>query len=913
MTQTKLHAPLVITGHTNADFDALAAMVAASKLHPGAVLVFPGSQERTLRNFFIQSAVYLFNFKNPKDIDPASVQTLVLVDSRQRSRFPHVKAVLDRFDAPGGKEAVDIHVYDHHPDAADPEDDIPFSTGRVEPLGATTTIICRILRQQGVTVEPDEATLLGLGIYEDTGSFTFPSTTPEDLEIAAWLKRQGMDLSVVGELLQRELTVEQVKVLGTLLESAVTHEINGVPVVMAEVSLESYLGDFAILAHKLLDMENIRVLFALGRMQDRVHVVARSRTPDVDVGLICSSLGGGGHAYAASATVKDKTIVQVKDELFALLFSHINPHILAMHIMSKPPVAVEATQPINDAVDIMTRYGFKALPVAAPGSLMCEGVLDHSTADKAQSHGLGHIPVSEYMQRDCAVVTPHADLYPVMEIIVGQRQRLAPVVEDGEMVGVITRTDLINTLIEEPARIPEMLLPEKSRERNVSALFHEQLPKPVLGLLEDAGRLGEELGVPVYAVGGFVRDLLLKTPTLDIDLVVEGDGPSFARAFAARHQGRVREHSKFKTAVVVLPRFLARPDQPPREQKVDVATARLEYYEYPAALPTVELSSIKMDLYRRDFTINALAVELNPASFGRLVDFFGSQRDIKDRVIRVLHSLSFVEDPTRMLRAVRFSQRYGFRIGKQTLRLIKNALQLNLLDRLSGHRIFNELKLILNEEEFLQDLEMMQELGILKAIHPKLEMTQHRKELLEELDKILTWYGLLYQNPTPRRWLLCLLGMAATWKEEELQALTARLGLSKKDERELVTLRRSVHKAMDQLKRWCAGEKSLSELYGIMHQTPLEGALLLMAKFDDDCIKKHLSLYLTTLRGIQLHMTGEHLMDMGLPPGPIYTRILDSIRAAKLDGRAPSLAAELALAETLVRQHWDSQKQQPAS
>lgn len=905
----KANAPLVITGHTNADFDALAAMVAASKLYPGATLVFPGSQEKNLRNFFIDSTMYLFNFKNPKEIDQESVETLVLVDSRQRGRFPHVKGVLDRYDA---GEPVNIHVYDHHPDAPLTEsgqsEDIPFVQGQVEMLGSTTTIICRMLQEQGIELTQDEATLFGLGIYEDTGSFTYLSTTPEDLEAAAWLTRQGMDLTVLRDLLRRTLTPEQVHVLGTLLENAVTHEINGVPVVMAEVTLEAYMGDFAILVHKLLDMENIRVLFALGRMQDRVHIVARSRTPDVDVGLICSSLGGGGHTYAASATVKEKTIVQVKDELFALLFSHINPNILALHIMSKPPVVVEANKPITTSVEIMTRYGFKALPVVAPESLVCEGVLDHTTADKALAHGLGHINVAEYMQRDCAIVTPHTDLYPVMEIIVGQRQRMAPVVEDGELVGVITRTDLINTLIEEPARIPDMLLPEKSRERNVASMLYEQLPKPVLALLEDAGRLGDTLQMPAYAVGGFVRDLLLRTPNLDIDLVVEGDGPAFAKALAKRHGGRVREHTKFKTAVIILPDFTIDPGRPPRELKIDVATARLEYYEYPAALPTVELSSIKMDLFRRDFTINALAVELNPASFGRLADFFGSQRDIKDRVVRVLHSLSFVEDPTRMLRAVRFSQRYGFRIGKQTLRLIKNALQLNLLDRLSGHRLFNELRLILDEDAFLNDMEVLQELGILKAIHPKLELTPHRRAVLEEMEKVLNWYGLLYHSTAPRRWLLCFLGMVAQWKEEDLAAIITRLGLSQKEERELVTLRRSVLKALEELKRWCNGEQRKSDLFEIMRQTPLEGALFLMARVEDECIKKHLSLYLNTLRDIKPLITGDHLKDMGLPPGPAFTRILDTIRAAKLDGKAPTLQAEIRLAEQMVQEYWHSKK-----
>ena len=159
-----------------------------------------------------------------------------------------------------------------------------------------------------------------------------------------------------------------------------------------------------------------------------------------------------------------------------------------------------------------------------------------------------------------------------------------------------------------------------------------------------------------------MRDIMLSRPAIefdDVDLVVEGDGIAFARALAQELGGRVREHRTFMTALVIYT------DENGDEQRVDVATARLEYCEYPAALPTVELSSIKMDLFRRDFTINAMALRLNKAQFGSLVDFFGGQGDIQRKTIRIIHSLSFVEDPTRIIRAVRFEQRYGFHISMQ--------------------------------------------------------------------------------------------------------------------------------------------------------------------------------------------------------------------------------------------------------
>ncbi len=881
----------VITAHTNADFDALAAIIAASKLYPGAALVFPGSQEKTLRNFFMESATYFFNFQNVKDIDLDSVTTLVVVDTRQRSRLPHVKALLERDD-------VAIHAYDHHPDS---DDDLPYSTGIVKPWGATTSILSLEMRDKGMDIIADEATMLGCGIYEDTGSFTFSSTTEHDFQAAAWLRSQGMDLNVIADVLHRDLSAEQISILNELLESAATHEINGVTITMAEVSLEHYVGDFALLVHKMLDIQNIRTLFAMGRMQDRIVLVARSRTPDVNVGHICSSFGGGGHQYAASATIKDRTLSQIKDELFALLYTHINPQLLVKDIMSTPAVTVEASASIAQAVELMNRFALKAVPVVETGTQRCAGVLDNIIATRALAHELGDIAVEEYMLRECSVVTPHSDLYPVIETIIGQRQRLAPVVEDGNVTGVITRTDLINTLIEEPARIPESLQPEKSRERSVRSLMRERLPDHIMELLQQAGEMGQVMDVPVYVVGGFVRDLLLRRVNQDLDLVVEGDGIAFARALAKRLDGRVRSHKKFKTAVLIYT-----PEHGSNgsggEKHIDVATARLEYYEYPAALPTVELSSIKMDLYRRDFTINALAIQLNPGSFGKLVDFFKAQRDIKERNLRVLHSLSFVEDPTRILRAIRFEQRYDFQIGKQTLRLIKNAVQLKLLQKLSGSRLFHEFKLILEEEHPLACLRSMAKLELLAAIHPKLKLVPRREKLLEEVDRVLTWYRLLYVEPQPEAWQVYLLGLCSGWEQDEVAQLVKRFALSPRLEKEFLSLRVLVYEANEKVLYWNSNSGPMSQLFHILENMPPEGVLFLMARCQRDAIKRSISHYLTALRGASADIGGKELIAMGLEPGPAIGEILNEVLAAKIDGQAPAVLDQMALAERRIRE-----------
>ncbi|MGL1862359.1 MAG: CBS domain-containing protein [Pseudodesulfovibrio sp.] len=877
----KINAPTVITSHANADFDALASMVAASKIYPDSVLIFPGSQEKNLRNFFIQSTTYLFNFKNIKDIDSASVELLVVCDTRQRTRVPHVHSVLDNPN-------LKIHLYDHHPDT---DDDFVADKSVIKNWGSTTTIITSIIAEQNIQLTNEEATLLGLGIYEDTGSFGFNTTTPADFEAAGWLKSQGMDIEVIADLLSHELSAEQVTNLGELLQNANNYDIHGVDVVITEISTDKFVPDFALLVHKLMDMEDIKVAFALGRMGDRIHVVARSKNPDVNVGEVCAAMGGGGHPAAASVTVKDKTLAEVRDELFALFYSQINPQVVVDNLMSKPPVFIEDDKTLADIVELMTRYGLKDVPVVVEGSMQCVGIMGHDTADKAVSHGLGEMRITEYMSQKFEMVQSDADLYQVMEIILGNRQRMLPVVENGGLIGVITRTDLMHMLIEEPARIPDSLLPDRRRERNISSMVNNRLPQDMLDLLKVAGDLGNDMGCEIYAVGGFVRDILLGRPNLDLDLVVEGDGIEYAKELVKKLGGRVKAHTKFKTAVAILD----------DGQRVDVATARLEYYEYPAALPTVELSSIKMDLYRRDFTVNALALRLNSGRFGQLVDFFGAERDIRNKTIRVLHSLSFVEDPTRILRAIRFERRFDFNIGGQTLRLIKNALNLELFSKLSGTRVMHELQWIVGEEDPLSCLNRMQELGIMEAIHPLLKLKKDRVQVLIELGKVQNWYKLLYLEPEATPWKLYFLGMTMGIKREQIGEVTERLHFTQREERDFLQLRDMIGDALMKLMGWREGSSKLSRLYGILHRIPVEGVLFLMARSRKEHIRRNISKYLASLQYVEIEVSGTDLQELGIEPGPIYAQILEKLMEMKIDGVAETREVQLKLVQQLEK------------
>lgn len=865
----------VITTHVNADFDALASMVGARKLYPGAVLVFPGSTERGLRDFLLKSAGYLFGFRKLKTIDLAAVDRLILVDTRQRGRIGKFADIL-------GRPGLELHIYDHHPPSAD---DLKGDVEVCRPVGANTTILVQLIREQGLTLSPEEATVMALGIYEDTGSLMFESTTPEDFHAAAWLLEQGAELGVVHAVIAKDLSSEQIAVLNEIIQGTTVYHIGGIDIAVTRASLDKYLGDFAVLVHKLMEIEDFKVLFALARMDDRIHIVARSRLPEVNVGEIMAAFGGGGHPTAASAAVHSLTLIQVEEKLLALLRSLLPGRAMAAELMSSPAQTVPADISVEQAAEAIVRYNVNMLPVLEGERLV--GLISRQVLEKAMFHHLGARPVSDFMTTEFATISPEGSLYDIQSIIIDGKQRLLPVMQEGRLLGVITRTDLLNRLVDESLR-GQPLGKERARRRSVANIMAERLPEDVLSLLRQVGEVASQLGMAAYAVGGFIRDLLLGRHNLDVDIVIEGDGIRFARALARRMHGRARYHKEFGTAVVIFPDGF----------KIDVATARLEYYEYPAALPTVELSSLKLDLYRRDFTINTLAVKLNPGEFGLLHDFFGAQRDLKEGKLRVLHNLSFIEDPTRIFRALRFEQRFGFQLGKQMTNLIQSAIRVNPFANLAGRRVFVELKLILSEDDPLAILKRLADFGLLEMIHPKLTLGPAREQLFEEVAKVVAWHDLLFLEEPYERWLVYFLALIDELSGEEAREFVMHLGFGPRKSQELVAERAGALHALRALE----SQPGMlpSKIYGLLSGLATETLLWLMAKARTEQARRAVSLYFTDLQKTALYVGGDDLIAMGLTPGPIFKQILGSLFEARLNGLVKTREDEI----EFVRHHY---------
>ncbi|HEY3307690.1 MAG TPA: CBS domain-containing protein [Desulfuromonadaceae bacterium] len=875
----------VITTHVNSDFDCLGAMVAAARLYPDALLSFPGSQEKALREFSARHSEYLPSLIRAKDVDLNGVTRLIIVDCQQASRIGRFAEILDR---PG----LEIHIFDHHP-ATDRS--IRATGGIIRPCGSSSTILAGILMDHGLDMTPEEATLVMLGIYEDTGRLLFPSTTKDDLMAAAWLLGLGGRLNIVSDFVSQELTTQQVELLNMLLKTLKTTEINGVNVSIAHASSESYIGDIAGLAHMMRDMENLDALFLVVAMENRVYLVARSRVPEVNVGEILQHFHGGGHATAASGAMRDLSLKQVLEQLEALLRVMVSPQILASDIMSAPVKTIPADVTIAEARELLTRYNCNAMPVMQGERMV--GIISRKIVEKGIYHGLDSSAVTEFMHTEFLRANGKTLLSDIQEYMVGGNRRFVPVFEGDRLVGAVTRTDLLRHMYGGRRGQPEALYDVDSlvtipKSRSITGLISKRLPAEVITLLRELGKTGDELGMAVYAVGGFVRDLILGAKNLDLDVTVEGDGIFFAERFAARHACRVRSHPKFGTAVVVFA----------NGTKLDIASTRLEYYESPGVLPTVERSSLRHDLYRRDFTINTLAFCINSDCFGRLTDFFGGQQDLQEGVVRVLHNLSFVEDPTRVFRAIRFEQRLGFRIAPHTENLIRNAVRMNVLDRVGGKRLLNELVLILEEKEPIGTIGRMASLGLLQFIHPSLKMLPETERVLHEITQILAWFRLLYLQDSCQQWQVYYLAVCDGLRQEEFLDACRRLSMPGRIMNKIFACRRQAQGILDAIQRRLKRGPEIhnSDIYYWFHGLPLEMLLYLAAKASREDVRRFVSLYLTRLRQVRSALDGQALKTLGLEAGPAFSLIKAQLLAARLNGEVTDDDQERALASALI-------------
>ena len=476
----------VITSHLNADFDSLASAIAAKRLYPDAVIAFPGSLEKRVREF-----VEVFNpavIRRLKDIDLSQIKRLIIVDTKHPDRIGMFKEIL-------GKPGVKVHVYDHHPVTAH---DIRGELSVLDTVGAVSTLFAEILQKKKIVVSPMEATMLRLGIYEETGSLMFASTTPRDLTAAAYLLKRGANLNIVSRFLKEEISKEEVSLLNELMQSLREVVIQGIRVKIAKGNMEGF-GDVSHLAHRILDSEDADAVVMMVGMADKVLLVGRSKVAELNVAKALAEFGGGGHGTAASATIKDMPFELIEERLLAALERSVKPMKTAQDVMTTPVVTIQWDSRIKEAEDIMTKYGVNALPVVRGDAYV--GIITRELVEKALFHGLGRNRCGDFATTDALTVSPDANMPEVEKSMIEQNQRFVSVVEGGKVKGAITRTDILRTLYEDYLRKSRVgagpRVPGDAAAgyvRHVAQLLREELPAPLYAFLERAGAVADELG-----------------------------------------------------------------------------------------------------------------------------------------------------------------------------------------------------------------------------------------------------------------------------------------------------------------------------------------------------------------------------------------------------------------------------------
>ena len=927
----------LILCHTTADFDTLGAAVGVARLKPGARIVLAGGAHPAVRDFLaLHRDEYPLIERRSVPVD--AVRSLTLVDAQTRARLGKVAEWLDL-------PHVEITIYDHHAEAVT---DIDYDTAFFDDVGAVTTLVVEQLQQAAIVPTAIEATVMALGIHVDTGSLTFAHSTGRDARALAWLMEQGASVAAIAEYVEPGLSPALQQLFAVALDTLQTEDVQGYTLASVLLNVETFTPGLSSLATRLMDVAGVDALLLAAQYQrkaadegDSVSVIGRSRIDGTNLHDLFQAIGGGGHPRAASANLHRVEPQNLLSNLVEQLKAQLPQPLTARELMSSPVRTIRPETTIDEAQRVLLRYGHSGLSVVdADASLV--GVISRRDIDIALHHGFSHAPVKGYMTTNLHTITPDTLLPEIEELMVTYDIGRLPVLDRGQLVGIVTRTDVLRQLHKRAGIRPKEQGGTGARQGIAARvpmpdfwlpLLQQNLTSELWELLTIAAQAAESQGWQLFLVGGAVRDVLLMTLSEaersserrfieDIDLVVDGfhrtaevgAGVELARSLQTHYpQARLEIHGKFQTAAL-----LWHHDPIFKSLWIDIATARTEFYPYPAANPEVEASSIQQDLYRRDFTINALAVRLTPPRPGELLDFFGGVLDLQNRKIRVLHANSFIEDPTRIYRAVRFAVRLGFNIDAQTEGYIRHAIASGIYRQIHDRadpnfrapalqtRLKAELKYLLQAPYWSAALHLLADLEALQCIHPSLEADN---QLWRELRLVQKAEGRLRRErdsaeliveasvergqkaeenrkhdsssppSPPSPWLLRLEVLLAHLAPEYRATIATNFQLPA-DSIDRLTHLATAQATITSALRHCDRPSQVVKLLRSYDMA----MLLLVAIRSDRATRKTIWRYLQEWVQVKSPLDGKDLQAMGYRPGPQFKPLLEALLAATLDG-----------------------------
>lgn len=861
----------LIISHENTDIDGLAGMVAASKLYTDSKVVVSENMT-TLAQRFLALYKDEFDISRYDEIDYDKIDRVIVIDTHEYDRLGKLIDLINW-------DKVEVIVYDHHPHQKLDWIDIDLS----ENVGSATSIIVNKLKRENIKINRSEATLFALGISADTGNFMHLNTESEDLIAFAYLLDMGANKKAINEYLLETLDKNQKRVFELLIKQRKDIKIKDKDITLFTLKYPRYVTGLNNVVEKIKLLYQLPVVFVLVEMEGKVIIIGRSSDENVNLEEIFTVLGGGGHSGAGSVSLKTDLEI-ARNRLETAIRDKIKFAVKVREVMHDPIKINEDTK-LYKVKEMMKKKNITGVLVVNDEEKVTGIFTTRDLRRLNEEEDLYRVPVKGYMTKKLYFIKPDDTIHEAQEKMVKNDIGRLPVKNKaGKVVGIITRREILNQYYEEETE-------NQNQNRYVSSLVSitpekikvldklDKLPDNIKKLFKKIGKIAQDKDSRIFLVGGMVRDLLLNQENEDFDFVVEGDIEGLIREIASTYDVDYKYNENFQTGSMVIE----------NKYDLDFAVSRNELYTHPGALPKVKKADIFDDLFRRDFTINALAIALHPEEYGYLYDFFKARKDVDNRILKVLHRYSFIDDPTRIVRGIRLVLQLDLKIEEETKALMQEAIRLSRFSDVTFPRIYKELRLLFAMEPGQKFLELLAEIPFLRLLYENYSIPENIKEKWDRAKEYLAYFKNNNYNIT--KWPIYF---SLIFKNIP-RSIIERWSLSSKV-KNIILFKPDTYDISEII-----NNKGRVSLYSNLKNFTNEELVLLLTEYDEEKLKEKIFFYLENISDIYISIDGNDLIEMGYKEGPIISKALDLVKRQVLKGKLKTREEQLKYAEKLKK------------
>jgi tRNA nucleotidyltransferase (CCA-adding enzyme) len=861
----------LIISHENTDIDGLAGMIAASKLYQeGKVVV--SENMTTLAKRFLALYKDEFEIYRYDEVDYNNVNRVIVIDTHEYDRLGNMTELINW-------EQVEVIVYDHHPHQKLDWINIDLS----ENVGSSASIIVNRLKRENIKLNRSEATLFALGISADTGNFMHLNTESEDLMAFAYLLDMGANKKVINEYLLETLDKNQKRVFELLIKHRKDIRIKDKNIALFTLKYPRYVTGLNNVVEKIKLLYQLPVVFVLVEMEGKVIIIGRSSDENVNLEEIFSDLGGGGHSGAGSVSLKTDLEI-ARNKLETTIRDKIKVSVKVEEVMQEP-VKVNQDIKIEKVKQLMEKENISGVFVVDEDESVKGIFTTRDLRRLTEEDDIYRVPVKGYMTKKLIYIKPDDTIHKAQEKMVNNDIGRLPVKnEDGRVIGVITRRDILNQYYKEETS-------SQNQNRYVSSLVSitpekvkissklDELPNQIRKIFKNIGKIAQDNDSRVFLVGGMVRDLLLNKDNKDFDFVVEGNVEGLIKDVASNYDVKYKYNSNFQTGSMVIN----------NKYELDFAVSRNELYTHPGALPKVKKADIFDDLFRRDFTVNALAVALHPEEYGYLYDFFKAREDVGDRILKALHRFSFLDDPTRIIRGIRVVLQHNLEIEEETKALMQEAIRLNEFSDVTFPRIFKELRLLFLEEPDQRFLEILEEIPFLRLLYDGYQLPKGIKDKWERAGYYLAYFN--NNNYNVKEWVVYFSLIFKNLPRSLIERWSVKSNL-----KEIILFKPEEYN-IDQITKLTGSVDIYNKLKNISN----EKLVLLLAEHDNKKLEEKIFYFLEQISDIKLAVDGNDLIELGFKEGPIISIALKLLKRQVLKNNLKTRKEQLNYAKKLKK------------